>query len=152
MAPRWEQLLRLRLLGAPRHFSANDGASSLLVTSWLVLAACLALGLLASSHLRWAAFSFAPVFSGLAIQQYHCYTVHIFSECWADEGHAVTAIIFLTSALLSLIVMLTSVLLSTGHFLVFYLLLSVAMLSSYRWAPWGSLFDGTDKYRDSRRD
>ncbi|KAL3905637.1 MAG: hypothetical protein SGPRY_010844, partial [Prymnesium sp.] len=101
MAARWEQLLRLRLLRVPRHFSANDGASSLLYFAAFALLSSLVLALLASPMFRYALSAFGFIFAGLSLQQYSFYTAETFSECWAVEGPLVVAVILAASVLLS---------------------------------------------------
>ena len=148
---RWEQVLRLRILGAPRHSSANDGASMLLIVAFVgILPACLVLAFLLP-RVKLALATFAVIFSGLSLQQYAWYTVYIFHECWSDEGPAIAAIITMASALLSVIMLIGYVLASPLKCWIAHGVLWVAMLTCFRWAPWGSFFDGTDKAQQGRR-
>ena len=149
--PRWEQILRLRLLGAPRHSSANDGASTLLIAAFAgIFPFCLVLSFLLP-RVKLALTTFAVIFAGLSLQQYAWYTVYVFHECWEDEGPAIVAIIVMGSALLSVIALIGSILVSPFNCLVAHSVLWVAILTCFRWAPWGSFFDGTEKAQQERR-
>ena len=90
----------------------------------------------------------ASAFSGLGLQQYAWYTTRVYSECWADEGIAVVALVALASALLALISLVLWLLMPRLLCLLVVGGLHLALLSSCRWAFWGSLFDGYEKRRD----
>ena len=143
--PRWEQLVRLRLLRAPRHCSANDSIRSLLSAAALVLLSCVALCSFCPAALQSALCGFGIVFSGLALQQYAWYTVSTFAECWSDEAPAVVMIMLLASALLGVMNLLVAVLLPWWPRVAFQVISFLAISTCHQWAPWGSLFDGIDK-------
>ena len=142
--PAWELAVR-RNAGLPRHHTANDGASVLLrVAAFFGVAAVV---LLASvpwflSHV--VAFS-AVDFFGLGMQQYAFYTSRVFSECWVEEGAPVVALVALTACVLGGISLLFEVILGGLPRILVLGSIHGAVLTSYRWAFWGSLFDGTDK-------
>ena len=148
--PRWEQLLRLRVLSAPRHSSANDSARSLLIAAGVVAAVCLSLCIVCTRPLQWALIAFGVVFSGLSLQQYAWYTVRVDSECWEDEGRPVVMIVAFSSALLAVMNVLATALLPGWLQQLLQAGFALGILTCHRWAPWGSLFDGTDKL-DARR-
>ena len=150
MKPRWEQLVRLHILHAPRHSSANDSASILLILCGAAVLCGTVVGVLCRPLLRWPVTAFMSIFCGLSLQQYSHYTVFCFVECWDQEAPAVIGIVVVASALMSFISLLASVLLSPLLSLGFNGILCTAMLHSFRWAPWASLFDGSDKLRTQR--
>ena len=143
--PRWEQLVRLRVLRSARHSSANDSARSLLVAAAAVVALCFTLCPFFGRSLWPALSGFAVSFIGLALQQYAWYTVYTFSECWADEGAIVVMIITLSSGLLAVINLLVALVMPLWPRVVIQGASSLGILTCHRWAPWGSLFDGNDK-------
>ena len=149
--PRWEQLLRLRVLRAGRHCTANDRSRSILLFAGALLFASAVMLLLSGGPLRYGFSGFAASLGGLALQQYSHYTVHTRAECWAAEGGAVTAIVLFSSLLLGFFSLLLGVLLP-GRALKWIVLgiFHAAMLTCHRWAPWGSLFDGHEKSSEQK--
>ena len=138
----WEVTLR-RLIRLPKHSTGNDGAVLLLHAAALVVIVAIIVVLCAPwviGHL--VMFSASP-FVGLALQQYAWYTGRIYAECWNDEGVPVLLTVGMSSVLIGVLSLLFYVLLM-GHGLLKIVLIGgvhLAILSSWRWAIWGSLFD-----------
>ena len=148
--PQWELILR-RKLGLPRHHTANDNATVLLRVASIFVVVSLLLCLVAPWYLSYAAFFAAIDFAGLGVQQYAFYTGRVFTECWADEGAPVVALVALTSCVLGGISLLFYVLFANSPFTQGIVLCTLhgGLLSSYRWQFWGSFFDGYDKLHDA---
>lgn len=148
--PAWELAIRQQI-GLPRHSTANDDARVLLRISFMVAAAAVIVSLAAPFlFLRYACIFIASAFVGIALQQYVWYTSRIYTECWTDEGAPVVALVVLGAIVFGLISFVFAVLLRG---MLRYLIcggLHVALLTSYKWAFYGSLFDGTEKLQDER--
>ena len=142
MKPAWEVMLR-RVIRLPKHSTANDGAVLLLRAAALVAIAAIIVVLFAPWFVGRLAVFTTSAFVGLALQQYTWYTGRIYSECWNDEGIPVLMTVGLSAVLLGVLSLLFSILLVGHGFLKIVLIGGVhfAILSSWRWAIWGSLFD-----------
>lgn len=151
--PAWELAIRQRV-GLPRHSTANDDARVLLRISFMFVAAAGLTGVTVPFFfLRQTCAFIASAFVGIALQQYTWYTGRIYSECWADEGAPVVAMVVLAAIVFGLISFVFALLLSG---ILRYIIcggLHAALWTSCKWAFYGSLFDGTEKLRDeySRR-
>ena len=73
------------------------------------------------------------------------YTGRIFTECWSEEGYAVSAVVALSALVIGFISLLMSLLLAPLLRIALLGGLHVGILTSWRWAPWGSFFDGIEK-------
>ena len=147
----WEVALRLRL-GLPRHSTSNDGAVALVRVALLMALTAAVLLTCCPWPVGLAAVASASAFAGIGLQQYAWYTSCIFSECWADEGLPVAAVALISSLLLGGVSLLLWVLLGGVTRLLLLGALHAGLLTSHRWAFWGSLFDGNEKrQRDDRR-
>ena len=147
--PWYESALRRRI-GLPKHCTANDDALVLLRLAMLSIATCVIVAV--STHwifAWWMAFT-TSAFLGLSVQQYVWYTGRIFNECWSQEGVAVAAVVSLSAAALGFMTLLFSLLMPSLLRMLVCGGLHAALLTSYRWAFWGSLFDGTEKANKKR--
>ena len=148
--PAWELALR-RQIGLPRHSTANDDARVLLRLSFMFVAAALLSCLAAPFYfIRLVCLFTASAFVGMALQQYVWYTGRIYAECWAEEGAPVVAMVLLASFVFGLISFVLALLLPQMLCWLMVGGLHMALLTSSKWAFYGSLFDGTEKLRDER--
>ena len=145
----WELVVRRHAL-LPRHSTANDDASVLLRIAILFVAAAAVLLLAAPWYVSHFVGHAALVYSGLGLQQYAFYTGRVYSDCWTDEGAPVMLLTVGVGFLLGAIFMVSELLFSPFMCLVLLGALHAGMLTSCRWAFWGSLFDGNDKLHDQR--
>ncbi len=142
--PAWEVVVRQRL-SLPRYSTANDGAAVLLrMAATFALVACVTV-LTCSRWIGILVLATASGFVGLAVQQYTWYTSRIFVECWKDEGHAVASVAGLMALIVGGLTTIFWLLLPLGWRLSLVGGLHTGLLTSHRWAFWGSLFDGVEK-------
>lgn len=148
--PAWERFVR-KWVGLPRHCTANDEAAVLLrLTVLSACAAALVCVCMGGVLGRLALYSWLS-FAGVSLQQYVWYTGRVFVECWSDEGVPVVAVAAITAMVFGAFSLLCSVLLTGVAWVVVLGTLQGSILSSYKWAFYGSLFDGTEKSRSDFR-
>lgn len=128
-------------MGLPRFSTANDDAAVLLRLCALVVLVAALIASTADWLLARVAAFFASAFVGIALQQYAWYTGRCYVECWADEGTIVAAVVTLSAVVLAFISLLLSLLLPGLSRGAVTAVLHVGILTSWRWASWGSLFD-----------
>ena len=155
--PFYEPPLR-RLLGLPKHNTANDGARALAVGAAVVVAVCGGLGLRGTLPVslllpfRLALCGFACAFTGLALQQYAWYTTRTYVDCFYDEQGPLWMIVTFAASLVGAVTFVVAIVCPSTHVRLLILLLLLAVAAGLpRVMALGSLFDGREKDLKVRR-
>ena len=141
----WYEVVCRRRLGLPKHSTANDDAVVLLRLAMIAASLCMLACVYCPWFLRRFAVFTTSAFLGLSLQQYAFYTSRSYIDCWTDEGFAVAAVVGISACAIGFISLMFSLLLPSMIGFVMLTVLHGALLTSSRWARWGSLFDGNDK-------